>query len=57
MLRGLLAGLLTLVVVVVVLGLLGNVGGVELGLAAVLAAGVGWLVARSTRRRTRRPVS
>jgi positive regulator of sigma E activity len=57
MLRGLLAGLLMLVVVVLLLGLLGNVGGAELGLAVVLAAGVGWLVARSTRRRTRRPVS
>jgi Na+/H+ antiporter NhaD/arsenite permease-like protein len=57
--RGLLAGLLTLVVVVVVLGLLGNVGGVELGLAVVVAAVVGWLVARRNRRhaQTADPVS
>lgn len=52
MLRGLLAGLLTLVVVVVAVGLLGNVGGVELGLAVVVAAVVGWLVARRDRRQT-----
>jgi uncharacterized membrane protein len=54
MLRGLLAGLLTLVVVVLLVGLLGGVGPVELGLAALVAVLVGWLTVRSARRR---PVS
>ena len=57
MLRGLLAGFLTLVVVVLLMGLIGTLGGIELGVALVLAGVVGWLVARTDRRRTERPVS
>jgi hypothetical protein len=55
MLRGLLAGLLTFVVVVVLVGLLGSIGGIEVGMALVVAAIIGWLTARGARRR--RPVS
>jgi hypothetical protein len=53
MVRGLLPGLLTLVVLVVLVGLLGSVGAAEVGLAVVVAAVIGWLVARRTQTRSR----
>jgi hypothetical protein len=51
MLRGLVVGLVTFVVLVVLLGLLGNVGPIELGLAMLVAAVVGRLGVRRHRSR------